>query len=202
MSAKMKRREFIALLSGAVVWPLATRAQQGERMRRVGVLTYLAADDAEGQARLAAFEQALKQLGWSEGRNLRIETRWATADDIRRDAAELAALAPDVLLAATGTATAAALQQATRTVPIVFAIVIDPVGAGFVASLCKAGRQRDRVYGLRIQHEREMAGAAQRDRAQRDASGGPSRSGRSLRDRAVRRGPDRGAVVRSGVDPG
>ena len=100
---------------------------------------YLAADDAEGQARLAAFTQALKQLGWSDGRNLRIDTRWATADDIRRHAAELAALAPDVLLAATGTATVAPLLQATRTVPIVFVTVIDPVGAGFVASLAQPG---------------------------------------------------------------
>jgi hypothetical protein len=92
----------------------------GEPMRRIGVLMYLAADDAEGQARLAAFAQALKQLGWSDGRNLRIDTRWANADDIRKHAAELAALAPDVLLAATGTATVAPLLQATRTVPIVF----------------------------------------------------------------------------------
>jgi putative tryptophan/tyrosine transport system substrate-binding protein len=99
----------------------------------------LAADDAEGQARLAAFTQALKQLGWSDGRNLRIDTRWATADDIRRHAAELVALAPDVLLAATGTATVAPLLQATRTVPIVFLTVIDPVGAGFVASLARPG---------------------------------------------------------------
>src|SRR5262245_58000112 len=112
----MRRREFITLLGGAAAWPLAARAQQSERVRRVGVLTYLAADDVEGQARLAAFAQALKQLGWSEGRNLRIETRWATADDIRRHAAELVALAPDVLLAATGTATVAPLLQATRTV--------------------------------------------------------------------------------------
>jgi putative ABC transport system substrate-binding protein len=137
----MRRRDFITLLGGAVAWPLAARAQQAERMRRVGVLTNLAADDAEGQARLAAFAQALKQLGWSEGNNLRIETRWATAnaDELRRHAVELAALAPDVLLAATGTATMAPLLQATRTVPIVFAIVIDPVGAGFVASLAKPG---------------------------------------------------------------
>jgi hypothetical protein len=92
----------------------------GEPMRRIGVLMYLAADDAEGQARLAAFAQALKQLGWSDGRNLRIDTRWANADDIRKHAAELVALAPDVLLAATGTATVAPLLQATRTVPIVF----------------------------------------------------------------------------------
>jgi putative ABC transport system substrate-binding protein len=100
---------------------------------------YVAADDAEGQARLAAFTQALKQLGWSDGGNLRIDTRWATADDIRRHAAELAALAPDVLVAGTGTATVAALLQATRIVPIVFVLVIDPVGAGFVASLAQPG---------------------------------------------------------------
>jgi putative tryptophan/tyrosine transport system substrate-binding protein len=98
---------------------------------------YLAADDAEGQARLAALTQALKQLGWSDGRNLKIDTRWATADDIRRHAAELVALAPDVLVAGTGTATVAPLLQATRTVPIVFVSVIDPVGSGFVASLAQ-----------------------------------------------------------------
>ena len=136
----MKRREFITLLGGAAAgWPLAARAQQSERVRRIGVLMYLPADDAEGQARLAAFTQALTQLGWSDGHNLRIDTRYATADDIRRHAAELAALAPDVLVAGTGTATVAPLLQATRTVPIVFAIVIDPVGAGFVASLAQPG---------------------------------------------------------------
>jgi putative tryptophan/tyrosine transport system substrate-binding protein len=99
----------------------------------------MGADDTEGQDRLAAFTQALKQLGWSEGRNLRIDTRWATADDIRRHAAELAALAPDVLVAGSGTATVAPLLQATLAVPIVFALVIDPVGAGFVASLAQPG---------------------------------------------------------------
>jgi putative tryptophan/tyrosine transport system substrate-binding protein len=127
----VKRREFISLLGGAAAaWPVAASAQQGERPRRIGVLMYWTADDAEGQARLAAFTQALKQLGWSD---LRIDTRWATADDVRRHAAELVALAPDVLVAATGTATVAPLLQATRTVPIVFVTVIDPVGAGFVA---------------------------------------------------------------------
>jgi putative ABC transport system substrate-binding protein len=136
----MKRREFLTLLGGAAVtWPVAAGAQQVDGIRRIGVLTYWTADDAEGQARLAAFAQALKQLGWSEGRNLRIDTRWANADDIRRHAAELAALAPDVLLAATGTATVAPLLQATRTVPIVFVLVIDPVGAGFVESLARPG---------------------------------------------------------------
>ena len=133
----MRRREFIALLGGAAAsLPLAARAQQ-ERMRRVGVLVYLADDDREGQARLAAFTQALSQLGWSEGRNLRIDARWANAGDVQRHAAELVAAAPDVLVAATGTATVAPLLQATRTVPIVFVIVPDPVGAGFVDSLLR-----------------------------------------------------------------
>jgi putative ABC transport system substrate-binding protein len=134
-----RRREFITLLGGVAAWPLAARAQQAERMRRIGVLMNWSADDAEGQARLAAFTQGLKQLGWSEGRNLGIDTRWATADDIRRHAAEFVALAPDVLVAAGGTATVAPLIQATRTVPIVFVTVIDPVGAGFVASLARPG---------------------------------------------------------------
>ena len=110
-------------------------------MRRIGVLMAAAADDPEYQVRIGAFQQGLTLLGWTEGRNARIDTRWATtnADDIRRHAGELAALAPDVILAATGTTTVAPLLQATRTVPIVFVIVIDPVGAGFVASLARPG---------------------------------------------------------------
>ncbi|MFL6972443.1 MAG: ABC transporter substrate-binding protein, partial [Xanthobacteraceae bacterium] len=136
----VRRREFIALLGGAAAaWPLVARGQQSDGMRHIGVLMYLAEDDPEGQARLAAFAQGLKQLGWSDGRNLRIDTRWATADDIRRHAAELVALSPDVLVAGTGTATVAPLLQATRIVPIVFVSVIDPVGAGFVASLAQPG---------------------------------------------------------------
>ena len=110
-------------------------------MRRIGVLVASPADDAEGQARVAAFKEGLAQLGWTEGRNVRIDTRWATtnADNLRKHAAELAASTPDVLVGASGTTTVAALLQATRTVPIVFAIVIDPVGAGFVASLARPG---------------------------------------------------------------
>src|SRR5262249_9660444 len=104
--------------------------------------------------RLAAFAQAVKQLGWSEGRNLRIDVRWATAGDIYRHATELVGLAPDVLVAATGTATVAPLLQATRTAPIVFVTVIDPVGAGFVASFGTTGRQCHRVHNLRIRHGR------------------------------------------------
>ena len=110
-------------------------------MRRIGVLLAATADDPDYQARIAAFQQGLQQLGWSDGHNVHIDTRWATtkADDIRRHAAELAALAPDVILAGTGTATVAPLLQVTRTVPIVFAVVIDPVGAGFVDSLARPG---------------------------------------------------------------
>src|SRR3954454_5829392 len=136
----MKRRDFIAFLgAGAAAWPLAVGAQQPERMRHIGVLVGLAEDDPESQARSAAFAQGLAQLGWAEGRNVQIDTRWANADNIRRHAAELAELAPDVILAATGTLTVAPLLQATRTVPIVFVLVVDPVGAGFVASLAKPG---------------------------------------------------------------
>ena len=136
----MRRRAFITLLGGAAAaWPVVARAQHGERVRRIGVLMYWTEDDAEGQARFAAFAQALKQLGWSDGRNVRLDTRWASAADIRRHTAELVALAPDVLVAATGTATTASLLEATRTVPIVFVTVIDPVGAGFVASLAQPG---------------------------------------------------------------
>src|SRR6516162_4684780 len=136
----MKRREFIALVGGAAAWPLAARAQQGERMRRVGVLHNFAADDAVVQARHGVFLQGLQQAGWTIGRNVEVETRWAAgdADRLRTHAAELVALAPAVILAA-GNAGAAPLLQATRTVPIVFVIVPDPVGAGFVDSLARPG---------------------------------------------------------------
>src|ERR1700751_204126 len=135
----MKRREFITLLGGAAAWPLSARAQQSERMRSVGVLVAATADDPEYQSRMGAFQQGLALLGWIEGRNVRIDTRWATtnAEEVRKQAVELAALAPDVILAASGTTTVAPLLQATRTVPIVFVVVIDPVGAGFVANLAR-----------------------------------------------------------------
>jgi putative ABC transport system substrate-binding protein len=136
-----RRREFITLLGGAAVaWPLAARTEQGERMRRIGVLQSLAADDPEGQARLAAFAQGLQQSGWTIGRNVQIDTRWAAGDAerFRRYAAELVALAPDVILAV-GAAAVGPLQQATRTVPIVFVNTSDPVGAGFVESLARPG---------------------------------------------------------------
>src|SRR5262245_16854366 len=137
----MRRREFVALLSGAAaMWPLASRAQQGERMRRIGVLTNVTADDPVGRARLAAFLQALQQVGWTDGRNVRIDHRWTLGDaeHSRKSAAELIALAPDVILAA-GSATMGPLLQTTRTVPVVFVHVPDPVGAGFVDSLARPG---------------------------------------------------------------
>jgi putative tryptophan/tyrosine transport system substrate-binding protein len=136
----MKRREFIAALGGVAAWPVVARAQQPERMRRVGVLMGQAADDPEAQTRVAAFVEGLQELGWSDGHNVRIEIRWPAgdADRARRYAAELVALAPDVILAP-GSFTMGPLLQATRSVPIVFGSIIDPVGAGFVESLSRPG---------------------------------------------------------------
>jgi putative ABC transport system substrate-binding protein len=137
----MRRREFIKLLSGTtVVWPIAAWAQQREQIARIGVLMSAAADDPEGQARITAFKQGLQKLGWIEGQNVRIEVRWAGGDATldRKFATELATLMPDVILA-TASQTVAALQAVTRTVPIVFAHAVDPVGAGFVDSLARPG---------------------------------------------------------------
>jgi len=136
----MRRREFIAVLGSAAALPIAARAQQPEPIKRVGVLMSTAEDDAESKARIAAFLRRLRQLGWTEDRNVRIDIRWPAgdADRIRRYAAELVALAPDAILA-TGSATLGPLLQATRNVPVVFVIVPDPVGAGFVESLARPG---------------------------------------------------------------
>jgi putative ABC transport system substrate-binding protein len=136
----MRRREFITLLGGAATaWPLAARAQQGERVRRIGVLLPAAANDPRLQTFLAAFHQGLALLGWTVGRNVRIDTRWAAGHaEIRQYVQELVALAPDVILAH-GSSTVGPLLQVTRTIPIVFPVVIDPVGAGFVESLARPG---------------------------------------------------------------
>jgi putative ABC transport system substrate-binding protein len=136
----MKRREFITLLTGTAAWPLAVNAQQPDRLRRIGVLMNRAADNPEGQERLAAFHQGLQELGWGVGRNVRIDTRWSEDNDDRSAnyAAELVALAPDVILAS-GTLAVTALQRISRTLPTVFATVADPVGAGFVDSLARPG---------------------------------------------------------------
>jgi ABC-type uncharacterized transport system substrate-binding protein len=135
----MKRREFIALLGGATAWPVAARAQQPERMRRVGMLSNTAAD-ALGQSGVTTFQQALEQFGWSDARNVHFDVRWGENDSERdrKYAAELLALGPDVILAS-GTPAVTALQKATRTVPIVFVRVSDPVGAGIVDSLARPG---------------------------------------------------------------
>src|SRR5262245_66009215 len=137
----MRRRGFITLLGGAAAaWPLAARTQQGERVRRIGVLMNVAADDPEGQARIAAFQQGLQEWGWTLGRNARIDARWGAVDaeSSRRYAAELVGLAPDVILAS-ASAALGALQQTTRTIPVVFVTIIDPVGAGYVESLAHPG---------------------------------------------------------------
>jgi len=141
MAIDIGRRQFISALGGAVAaWPLAGRAQQLDRIRRIGVLIPYAADDQEGQARNAAFLQGLQELGWTVGRNVRIDYRWGVGDAelYRKYSAELVALAPEVMLASGGTAVMP-LQQASRTVPIVFVNVIDPVGSGFVESLARPG---------------------------------------------------------------
>ena len=136
----MKRREFITLLGGAAAWPVVARAQQGDRLRRIGLLLPASADDADFQARVGAFLQALGHSGWTIGRNVEIDTRWGGADpaEICRHAEELVALAPDVILAH-GDTTVRPLLQATRTVPVVFPIVSDPVTAGYVESLARPG---------------------------------------------------------------
>jgi putative tryptophan/tyrosine transport system substrate-binding protein len=143
----MRRRQFIAALGGAVAWPLAARAQQPDRVRRIGVFMNLAADDPEGQARLAAFLQGLQEVGWAVGRNLRVDIRWRAvgAEQTRKYAAELVALAPDVILAAGGTDNLLALREANNAVPIVFAAVSDPVVIGVVDSLA---RPRGNITGF------------------------------------------------------
>jgi putative tryptophan/tyrosine transport system substrate-binding protein len=136
----MKRREFITLLGGAAAWPIAAGGQHGERMRRIGVLSIFAADNPEGQRRLAAFLQALQPLGWMDGRNLQVDYRWGMGDtaSTRKNAAELIALRPDVILTSSA-AGVEPLLQGTHSIPVVFALVADPVGAGFVDSLARPG---------------------------------------------------------------
>src|SRR6266567_4350219 len=145
----MRRRSFITLLGGAAAWPLAARAQQRERMRRVGVLMSLTVADPEAQARLVAFVQGLQEQGWAVGRNIRIDVRWAGGEPelFRRYAAELVSLAPDVILGAV-TSSVRALLEATRTIPIVFASATDPVGGGLIASLARPGGN---VTGFSVQ---------------------------------------------------
>jgi putative ABC transport system substrate-binding protein len=140
MAIGIARRQFISALGGAAAaWPFAARAQQSERMRLIGILLVQPKDDPEWQPWLSAFRQALQELGWIEGRNMRIDVRWTNSAEVRKQAAELAALAPDVILAP-GTSAVEPLMQATQTVPIVFPIIADPVAGGFVDSLARPGR--------------------------------------------------------------
>ena len=173
-------------------------AQQGERMRRVGVLIGAAvdADDPDVQANIAAFLQGLQQLGWTDGRNVRIDYRWGAgnADNIRKHAAELVALAPDVILA-TGTAAMAPLLQATRTLPIVFTAVADPVGAGFVDSLARPGGNTTGFMQFEYNLSGKWLELLKQIVPEPDAGGNPSGCGHILRDRPVRRDPVGGAVV-------
>jgi putative ABC transport system substrate-binding protein len=153
----VQRRNFITLLGGAAAWPLAARAQQAERMRRLGALMGYAESDSDARAWYAAFREALQKLGWTQGRNIQVDTRWATPDDaesMRRFAMELVALQPDLLLSSTTPTTTALLQQ-TRTIPIVFALAADPIGSGFVASFAQPGGN---VTGFIFTNEPTMAG--------------------------------------------
>jgi putative ABC transport system substrate-binding protein len=152
----MKRREFISLLGGAAaVWPLASQAQQRERVRRIGVLMHLAVDDPDGQSRLAAFLQGLQEAGWAVGRNVAIEVRWAAADieSMNRFAKELVAHQPDLIFV-TSTPATAAMVQATRTIPVIFVLVADPVGR------CKSARFTDRAQRAKCSRDktRRLAG--------------------------------------------
>src|ERR1700722_14073792 len=198
----MKRREFFLALGGTAVFPPTAHAQQRGPMRRIGVLMNVAADDPESAGRIAAFLKELQQFGWSDGRNVQIDARWAVGDvdRFRQYAAELIALAPDAVLASSSLAVAA-LQKVTGTVPIVFVGVVDPVGAGFVDSLAHPRRKHHRVHEFRIRPEREMAGAVERDCTPRETSSGPSGSCLTCRERYVHRHPIGGAIVWSGVEP-
>ena len=199
----LRRRDFIALFGGGVAWPAMAGAQQAERMRLIGVLLPATADEAEMQARIEAFHQGLQQSGWTIGRNVQIDTRWATTDaaEICKHAAELAALAPDVILAHAATAVGP-LLQATRTVPIVFPAVVDPVGAGFVDSLARPGGNATgfmnyeySLSGKWLELLKQIAPGVTRVAVLRNAAtaSGP---------RPVRRHPGRGAVAQRGGEPG
>jgi hypothetical protein len=164
------RRTFFTLLGGAAAaWPLGAHAQQPRKMRRVGVLMNQAADDSEGQNRATAFVQELGQLGWNVGRNVAIDYRWGAGDSdrIRQYAAELVALAPDAILATGGTGVAP-LLRVTREVPIVFVAVTDPVGAGYVESLARPGGNATGFILTEYGPQRQMVGASQADRAERE----------------------------------
>ena len=171
----MRRRTFIAGV-GSAVWPVVGRAQQSDRMRRIGVLIATVESDPEGQARAAAFRQGIDALGWTESRNIRIDTRWAADEGhIQAYVEELVGLGPDVIVV-NSSRVVAALQRATRTIPIVFAQVADPAGQGFVASLARPGGNVTGFATTEFCDRRKVAGIAKGDRAERHARGRHSRS--------------------------
>ena len=178
MTVTIGRRKLLAALGGAAIaWPLAARGQQGERMRRIGVLMPQG-DDREGQARVTALKQGLQDLGWTDGRNIQIETRFGGADigRIRADAAELVGLAPDVLVGA-GTPVVRTLRQATSSIPIVVAAVLDPVEQGFVSSLAHPGGNITGFMFIDFPNGGEVAGEAQGGRPRRCSGGTYVQSG-------------------------
>jgi len=194
--AMLKRRQFLTLLGGAAAsWPLVARAQQGERMRRIGVLMTAAADDPESLARVGAFLQRLQELGWTDGRNVQVEYRWGSgsAGRIRTYATELVALMPDVILVS-GNSGMMPLQQATRTLPVVFVNTSDPVGGGFVASLARPGGNATGFASVEYGMSGKWLELLKSDFAQRDTRRGHSRSERPIREWAVGCDSGRGAV--------
>ena len=198
-----RRREFITLLGGAAAWPIAARAQQRERIRRIGVLLPAPADDADFQAWLGAFQQTLAQSGWIIGRNIRIDVRWTegNAEKARRYAAELVALAPDVILAH-GTSTIAPLLQVTRTVPIIFPVAGDPVGAGLVDSLAHPGGNFTGFMTVEYSFAGKWLELLKQIAPGRGAGGSPAGCQSRLGNRPVCRDPGNGTVTWGGGDSG
>ena len=199
----MKRREFISLLGGAAAWPLAARAQQGERMRRIGVLINLAADDPQGRARGAAIREGLQQLGWIDGRNVQFDYRWAAGDPgrIRRYAEELVALAPDAIVCH-GSGDRRTVAAGHPHDPDRIRLRSRSRRRRLCKEPCTPGRQCHRFHRLRIWPGREMVGAAEADRSPRYASGRHSRSRHYRGDWPIRRDPGCVAVAWSGREPG
>jgi putative ABC transport system substrate-binding protein len=192
----MRRREFMAGLGSAAAWPVVARAQEGGRVRRIGVFLPDAASDPESMSRIAALLQGLQELGWTDGRNVRIDFRWGAgeADQYRKVAAELIALAPDIVVAR-GTLSVAALQRTSRTVPIVFVQVADPVGGGIVESLARPGGN---TTGF-ASPEYEISGTAQSDYPLAHPRCGHARSWQHRRNRSIRGDPVGGFIAQSGI---
>ena len=180
----MRRRNFIALAGAVAAWPLAARAQQGNRVRHIGVFMNLPEGDPDGTHWIAALLKSLDEFGWSEGGNIRLDFRWGIdAAHVQKNADELVALNPDVIVAASPPAVLA-LKQTTRTVPIVFVAVTDPVALGLVESLA-AGRQCHGLFAGRNRSKRQVGASSQRDGAAPDADRGFSEPGKSRRDTAI-----------------